>query len=89
MRKIKLTDGTEFEVDLCGVADGYLRMDLITNSSISTLANLFDNPELTSTVECYYDDMEIGRKVYEGYTYLYMVGHESDHIVVMLRQPAA
>ena len=87
MRKIRLTDGTEFEVNLCAVAEGYLRIELKTDWSISALADIFDKAEFTHAIECYYEETDIGRKIYEGYTYLYLVGHESDHIVVMLQKP--
>lgn len=84
MRKLRLTDGTEFEVDLCAITGDYLRIELKTDWTISALANVFDNAEYTHAIECYYEETDIGRKIYEGFTYLHSIGHELEHIAVML-----
>lgn len=87
MRKIRLSNGDEFEIRRCGADGEQLRLTLITARSVLDTIMLFGYPENTHRIEHYFEGTETDRHVYEGYTALTAVSAEGNDISVVLRKP--
>ena len=51
MRNIKLLDGTVYQVDRCGAADGLLRIRILPPFKLTDVVKKFTTPAKTGTIE--------------------------------------
>ena len=91
MRNIKLLDGTIYQVDRCGAADGRLRLRLINlpgdiNAAMISVITAFGDPAKTAVIEHYFDETINDHQVYEHYTALEAVMTDGPGLVVIMRE---
>ena len=86
MRNIKLTDGTVYEVDRCGAADGQLRIRLLPPFKIVDVVKKFTNPAKTATIEHYFDGTETDHVFFDHYTEFLSVEVVEDKLLVVLKR---
>lgn len=69
MRKIRLTNGQEFQVSRCGATDEILTITVM-GGTLLDLVMVFGHPENVLTVEHWFEGTETDHRVFEGYTEL-------------------
>jgi hypothetical protein len=87
-RFIRLSDGTELDITMCGEADGVLWIHAVTD--IYTAIQAFDDPArlgliIDLTVQ---DGEELRRVEWEGYTALNGISTHGDEVFVSLKKGA-
>ena len=71
MRNIKLTDGTVYQVDRCGAADGRLYVRIInTSMQLRDIIPVFGDPDRVDIIEHYFDGTNVDHVVFHGFTML-------------------
>ena len=85
MRKIRLTDGTEYPVSMCGASDGVLAIR-VTEGSLLDLVMVFGVPEKVAKIEHWFDGTDTDHVFFEGYTELRVASQERDGVMLMLFQ---
>lgn len=85
MRKIRLTDGSEYQVDRCGTMNDLLLIRVI-EGTIVTLVPVFGDPVKTARIEHYFDGTETDHVVFEGYTNLKTVSEDETGILIYLKR---
>lgn len=73
MRKIKLLDGTEYEVDRCGAYDDRLMINITSDLSMMDAVSVFSQSSLTKRIEHYFDGTETDHVFFDGFTRLMAV----------------
>lgn len=73
MNKIRMYDGSEYDVEFCAPSDGVLAMRIPHAFDLTTAAQTFDKPDATRKITYLYSnpmvpDQPIVLAVYEGYT---------------------
>ena len=86
MRNIKLTDGTVYEVDRCGAADGQLRLRILPPFKIVDVVKKFTNPAKTATIEHYFDGTETDHVFFDHYTEFLSVEVVEDKLLIVLKR---
>jgi hypothetical protein len=86
MRKIRLNDGTEHEVDRCGANDGILSIRVIDNNDLLQLVEEFGKPQNTSHIEHWFDGTETDHVYFDGYTELIAAQSMREGILLTLRK---
>jgi len=86
MRNIKLLDGTVYQVDRCGAADGQLRIRLLPPFKIVDVVKKFTNPAKTATIEHYFDGTETDHVFFDHYTEFLSVEVVEDKLLVVLKR---
>ena len=87
MRNIKLLDGTIFEVDRCGAADGRLRIRIIDPVlSMLEAVQIFGDPEMTASIEHFVTGSDVDRVTFEGYTSLEAMIYDGPGLLIILRE---
>lgn len=86
MRNIKLLDGTIYQVDRCGAADGQLRIRLLPPFKIVDVVKKFTNPAKTATIEHYFDGTETDHVFFDHYTEFLSVEVVEDKLLVVLKR---
>lgn len=70
MRKIKLTDGTEYVVDRCGATADSLLINITSSVTMVDAVNTFSQPSLTERIEHFFEGTTTDHHIFEGYTRL-------------------
>lgn len=86
MRKIRLNDGTEHEVDRCGADDGILSIRVTDNNDLLELVEEFGKPQNTARIEHWFDGTETDHVWFDGYTELITVQSTREGILLTLRR---
>lgn len=86
MRKIRLTDGTEYPVDRCGANDGTLFVRVTGDYNLLDLVMEFGVPEKTERIEHWFEGTETDHVYFDGYTALVSAQSMNDGILMMLRK---
>lgn len=86
MRNIKLLDGTVYQVDRCGAADGQLRIRLLPPFKIVDVVKKFTNPAKTATIEHYFDGTETDHVFFDHYTEFLSVEVVEDKLLIVLKR---
>lgn len=89
MRNIKLTDGTVYQVDRCGAADGLLRLRILPPYELLDVVTRLNDPEATASIEHYFDGTETDHVFFEGYTDFLAMEKAGDALLVILREVRA
>lgn len=88
MKILRLSDGTEYELDWCSGDKGVFYANIVTDSSFYDLVLKFSNPELTNHMEADYDEVRVVE--YEGYTKLMAVSFDNwstGTVLITLKTP--
>lgn len=85
MRHIRLTDGTEYDVDLCGARGDMLMINVTSDASLLSLVATFSDPAKVERIEHWFDDTETDHIVYNGYTTLSAVALSATGKLLTLR----
>lgn len=84
-RKVKLTDGTVYEVDRCGADGERLRIRVIDPEfTMLDAVQKFGNPVLTAVIEHFFEGTETDHVLFEGYTGLESLLSENAGMVISL-----
>lgn len=67
MYKIKLSDGTEYEVNWCGVDNNILVISFEGDDTLTNYAAVFGDTNKTRVIEYLYDSSS---RLFDNYTYL-------------------
>ena len=86
MRNIKLLDGTVYQVDRCGAADGQLRIRLLPPFKIVDVVKKFTNPAKTATIEHYFDGTETDHVFFDHYTAFSALEVDGDKLLIVLKR---
>ena len=86
MRNIKLLDGTVYQVDRAGAADGQLRLRLLPPFKIVDVVKKFTNPAKTATIEHYFDGTETDHVFFDHYTEFLSVEVVEDKLLIVLKR---
>lgn len=77
MRRIRLANDTEYEINRCGAADGVLWIGFPPGElTIAQAAQVFSDTQATAIIASFFDGGT--DRVYEGYTELVVVQTEYD-----------
>ena len=77
MRRIRLANDAEYEINRCGAADGVLWIGFPPGElTIAQAAQVFSDTQATAVISSFFD--EGADRVYEGYTELVVVQTEYD-----------
>jgi len=86
MRNIKLLDGTVYQVDRCGAADGQLRLRLLPPWDLLEVVTKFRDPEKTAKIEHYFDGTETDHVFFENYTVFSALEIEGENVLIVLKR---
>ena len=86
MRKIKLTDGTEYVVDRCGATADSLLTNITSEATMVEVVNTFSQPSLTERIEHFFEGTTTDHRIFEGYTSLVSVSVSPTGMTVQLRK---
>lgn len=87
MRKIRLANGTTYEVDRCGAADGRLSIRLVAPGILlNDIFPFFVDPEKTGTIEHYFEGTRVDHKLFIGFTLLRSASLENSGAFLMLEE---
>ena len=86
MRNIKLLDGTVYQVDRAGAADGQLRLRILPPFKIADVAKKFTSPAKTATIEHYFDGTETDHVYFEHYTEFLSMEVSGDKLLIVMRE---
>lgn len=86
MRNIKLLDGTIYQVDRCGAANGLLRIRILPPFKLTDVVKKFTAPAKTATIEHYFDGTETDHVYFTGYTDFLAMEKTEDKLLVILRE---
>ncbi len=86
MRKIKLADGSTYEVDRCGAADGVLWLNVISGASILSMVEIFSDTEKTATIEHYFEGTDTDHIFFVGYTTIISAALSPTGLTLALRR---
>lgn len=89
-RHVKLTDDTVYQVDRCGADEERLRLRVTDPGfDMLTAVQKFGNPELTATIEHFFDGTETDHVYFKGYTVLESLLSEEAGMVVSMKRAAS
>ena len=86
MRKVRLTDGTEYPVDRCGANDGTLFIRVTGDYNLLDLVIEFGVPEKTERIEHIIDGTEMDHVFFDGSTDLVAAQGMNDGIMMTLKK---
>ena len=86
MRNIKLLDGTVYQVDRAGAADGQLRLRLLPPWDLVEIVTKFKDPEKTAKIEHYFDGTETDYVTFEHYTEFTALEIVGDKLLIVMRE---
>ena len=86
MRNIKLLDGTVYQVDRAGAADGQLRLRLLPPWDLVEVVQKFKDPEKTAKIEHYFDGTETDHVTFEHYTEFTALEIVGDKLLIVMRE---
>ena len=84
MRRIKLTNGVEYEVDRCGADERHLMINIISQLTMLNAVATFSQSALTQRIEHYFEGTETDHVVFDGYTCLVAVSISNTGILLTL-----
>lgn len=86
MRNIKLLDGTTYEIDRAGAADGQLRLRLLPPWDLVEVVTKFRDPEKTAKIEHYFDGTETDHVFFDHYTAFSALEVDGDKLLIVLKR---
>lgn len=85
MRNIRLLDGTVYQVDRAGAADGQLRLRLLPPWDLVEVVTKFKNQELTAKLEHYFDGTETDHVFFDHYTVFSALEVDGDKLLIVMK----
>lgn len=86
MRNIRLMDGTVYQVDRAGAADGQLRLRLLPPWDLLEVVAKFKDPALTDRLEHYFDGTETDHVFFDHYTAFSALEVDGDKLLIVLKR---
>lgn len=86
MRKIRLSDGSVWEVAFFVALGGELRVTVATDLDLRGAVDVFGRPENVQTIEYYIEGSTSGHAVYEGYSELRQASYAPDGIYMTFKE---
>ncbi len=86
MRNIKLLDGTVYQVDRAGAADGYLRLRLLPPWDLKKAVKKFSDPKLLDKIEHYFDGTGTDHVFFDHYTQFCSLLIDGDKLLIVLKE---
>lgn len=90
MRNIRLVDGTVYQVNICGAADGQLSIRIAdTSLSLLDVIPAFGDPDNVVQIEHYFDGTGIDHIIFSGFTVLIAANLTPSGVHITLREETA
>lgn len=86
MRNIKLYDGTIYQVDRCGAADGRLRIRILPPFEIHNVIDQFKDHGKTVRIEHYFDGTEVDHVFFDHYSELLSLEFVGDKLLITMKE---
>lgn len=86
MRNIKLLDGTTYQVDRCGAADGVLRLRILPPFEIRDVFENFLDHSKTDRIEHYFDGTSTDHVFFDHYTSFLAMEMDGDRLLIILKE---
>ena len=86
MRNIKLLDGTTYQIDRCGAADGVLRIRILPPFKLVDVLKKFTAKAKTEKIEHYFDGTETDHVFFEHYTEFLSMSVEGDKLLIIMKE---
>lgn len=83
MRKIRLSNGQEFQVSRCGATEEILTIT-VTDGNLLDLVMVFGHPENVQTIEHWFEGNVPNRMVFVNYTELRMASQRRNGVTMLL-----
>lgn len=85
MRNIRLLDGTVYQVDRAGAADGQLRLRILPPWDLVEVVTKFRDPEKTAKIEHYFDGTETDHVFFDHYTIFSALEVDGDKLLIVMK----
>ena len=86
MRNIKLLDGTVYQVDRCGAADGVLRIRILPPFKLVDVLKKFTVRAQTEKIEHFFDGTETDHVFFEHFTEFLSMSVEGDRLLIIMKE---
>ena len=86
MRKIRLNDGTEFNINRCGADDGVLWLCVTDELEIIDLVIVFTDQVKTETITDFWTDDVLPAVTYTGYTQATSFHKQEDGVLISIKK---
>ena len=86
MRNIKLKDGTTYQVDRCGAADGLLRIRILPPFDVREVFETFFDHSKTDRIEHYFDGTETDHVFFDHYTSVLALEVDGDKLLIIMKE---
>ena len=84
MRKIRLSDGTEYAINRCGAAENVLWLLVTDTTDIASLVPTFCDAEKTETITDFWTDDAMPPVTYTGYTMGWSFTQQAEGVLIAL-----